>query len=349
MYLVKIVRLEILKKVKKARVFSIIIDTTTDVANLEQFSLVLRFVNDDNQPEECLIAVKVASDTSGKGLFDLFCEICNLYELDWENNLCAQSYVGAAYMQGQYSEVRSYIQDKNPQAIYIWRFSHILNLVIVDTCDKSTSMRNFFGELQSVISFMRARKRTAIFKKQKIKVYPDQRVCRIKNFSTTRWTSHDRAISIIYDRTSHEAENILNEAKTFASEKGLTKNCLSDVRVRRRKIIGDKAPTEHLIVNSLDKFRTEVYFVILDQITNSILMRFDGARNILKKFSILSYDRLMATSNGEPIPNDLFETLVQWIPNLQLEELKNEYLIFASSFKNLQSNLNLTSLSNSEN
>ncbi|XP_022161052.1 zinc finger MYM-type protein 1-like [Myzus persicae] len=426
----EIVRLEILKKVKKARVFSIIIDTTTDVANLEQFSLVLRFVNDDHQPEERLIAVKVASDASGKGLFDLFCEICNLYELDWENNLCAQSYDGAACMQGQYSGVRSYIQDKNPQAIYIWCFSHILNLVIVDTCDKSTSMRNFFGELQSVISFMRARKRTAIFKEQQIKVYPDQRVSRIKNFSTTRWTSHDRAISIIHDkyeallmtleeltnspdrdcsstaknlhiiissftfvlnlklmkkifcyttplsvylqspaidfiqaltmvdnvskqikklRTNHEAENLLNEAKTFASDNGLTESCLPEVHVRRRKIMAGEASTEHLIVNPLDKFRTEVYFVILDQITNSILMRFDGARNILKDFSILSYDRLMATSNGEPIPNDLFETLVQWIPNLQLEELKNEYLIFASSFKSLQSSLNLTSLSNSEN
>ncbi|KAL4097770.1 hypothetical protein QTP88_022492 [Uroleucon formosanum] len=415
----EIVRLEILKKVKKALVFSIIIDTTTDVANLEQFSLVLRFVNDDDQPEERLIAVKVASDASGKGLFDLFYEICNLYELDWENNLCAQSYDGAAYMQGQYSGVRSYIQDKNSQAIYIWCFSHILNLVIVDTCDISTSMRNFFGELQSVISFMRARKCTAIFKEQQIKVYPDQRVCRIKIFSTTRWTSHDRAISIIYDRyeapliilkeltnspdrdcsltaknlhiiispftfvlnlklmkkifcyttplsvylqspaidfiqaltmvdnvskqikklrTSHEAENVLNEAKTFASEKGLTESCLPDVRVRRRKIMVDEAPTEHLIVNSLDKFRTDIFFFfILDQITNSILMKFDGARNILKDFSILSYDCLMATSNGEPIPNDLFETLVQWIPNLQLEELKNEYLIFASSFKNLQS------------
>ncbi|XP_008190174.1 uncharacterized protein LOC103311999 [Acyrthosiphon pisum] len=277
---------------------------------------------------------------------------------------------------------------------------------------------------------MRARKRTAIFKEQQIKVYPDQRVCRIKHFSTTRWTSHDRAISIIHDkyeallmtleeltnspdrdcsstaknlhiiissftfvlnlklmekifcyttplsvylqspaidfiqaltrvdnvskqikklRTNHEAENVLDEAKTFASDNFLTESCLPEVHVRRRKIMAGEAPTEHLIVNPLDKFRTEVYFVILDQITNSILMRFDGARNILKDFSILSYDRLMATSNGEPIPNDLFETLVQWIPNLQLEELKNEYLIFASSFKSPQSNLNLTSLSNSEN
>jgi len=113
-------------------------------------------------------------------------------------------------------------------------------------------------------------------------------------------------------RTNHEAENLLNEAKTFASDNGLTESCLPEVHVRRRKIMAGEASTEHLIVNPLDKFRTEVYFVILDQITNSILMRFDGARNILKDFSILSYDRLMATSNGELIPNDLFEILVQW-------------------------------------
>jgi len=150
-------------------------------------------------------------------------------------------------------------------------------------------------------------------------------------------------------RANYEAKYLLNEAKPFTSDKGLTESCVPDVRVRRRKIMPGEAPTEHVIVNPLDKFKTEVYFVILDQITNSILMRFDGARNILKDFSILSHDRLMATCNGEPIPNDLFETLVQWIPSLQLEELKNEYLIFVSSFKNLHSSLNLTSISNSEN
>jgi len=150
-------------------------------------------------------------------------------------------------------------------------------------------------------------------------------------------------------RTNGEAKNLLNEAKTFASDKDLTESFLPDVRVRRRKIMPGEASSEHVIVNPLDKFKTEVYFVILDQITNSILMRFDGARNILKDFSILSHDHLMATCNGEPIPNNLFETLVQWIPSLQLEELKNEYLIFASSFKNLHSSLILTSLTNSEN
>jgi len=99
--------------------------------------------------------------------------------LDWENNLCAQSYDGAACIQGQKVNILKCVHTNRTK---IWCFSHILNLVIVDTCDKSTSMRNFFGELQSVISFMRARKRTAIFKEQQIKVYPDQRSVALKFF-----------------------------------------------------------------------------------------------------------------------------------------------------------------------
>jgi len=56
----------------------------------------------------------------------------------------------------------------------------------------------------------------------------------------------------------------------------------------------------------------------------------------------------MATSNGKPIPKNLFVSLSQWIPNLLLEELKNEYLTFSKSFKNLQAGLNLTILNKSD-
>lgn len=194
------VRDQILKKIKKSGVFSFIIDTTTDVSNFEQFSLVLRFVNDDGEVEERLVAMKVTSDASGLGMFNLLCEICKNYEIDWENNLCAQSYDGAASMQGHYSGVRSYVQQKNSRAIYVWCFSHILNLVVVDSCDKNKTMRIFFGNLQSIIAFMRARKRTATFIEAQKKFYSNDRVCKIKNFSPTRWTSHHRALNVIYSK-----------------------------------------------------------------------------------------------------------------------------------------------------
>lgn len=47
------------------------IDPTTDVANLEQFSFILRFVNDEGGVKERLVAVKLTREASGLGMFNL--------------------------------------------------------------------------------------------------------------------------------------------------------------------------------------------------------------------------------------------------------------------------------------
>ncbi|KAL4100656.1 hypothetical protein QTP88_020691 [Uroleucon formosanum] len=405
----EMVREEILKRVKQAGVFSIIIDTTTDVSNLEQFSLVLRFINEEGQTEERLIAMKVAHDPTGLGMFNVFSDICIKYNIDWETNLCAQSYDGAASMQGQYSGVRSFV---------------------VDTCDKCLSVRNFFGEVQSLISYMRARKRTAIFLEQQTKCYPSERPCRTKNFSTTRWTSHDRALSVISKKysaflktleelinstdreTSSTASNlyrimtsfkfILNlfllenifshttplsiylqsssidfiqaitmvdvcaknlsdlrsqqsfnnliiKTKSFVNKIGLVECELPSIRSRRRKLLAGEVVSDEVIINPYDQFKIEVYYVILDQINTSIISRFDGARGILSNLSLLTFDRLKATGEGTEISDDHFIALKNWIPSLNLDDLKMEYSIFAKSFIKLYNGMNLSNIkSNNE-
>lgn len=47
-----------------------------------------------------LTAMKVAHDSTGLGMFNVFCDICIKYNIHWETKLCAQSYDGAASMQG---------------------------------------------------------------------------------------------------------------------------------------------------------------------------------------------------------------------------------------------------------
>jgi len=71
---------------------------------------------------------------------------------------------------------------------------------VVDTCDSCTDTKNFFGHLQSIIEFTRARKRTAVFIECQHDLYPEERIRRIKSFSNTRWTSHDRVITVVYER-----------------------------------------------------------------------------------------------------------------------------------------------------
>ncbi|KAL5246233.1 hypothetical protein ACI65C_013641 [Semiaphis heraclei] len=135
-------------------------------------------ISSQNQDKinERLLCLEAASDASGKGMFDTFCAIAEKYQINWKDKLCAQAYDGAASMQGAYSGLKTFIQNENPRAVYIWCFVHILNLAIVDTLDSSTDTRNFFGDLQELIGFMRARKRTAMFyeyqKKTKTKQKP---------------------------------------------------------------------------------------------------------------------------------------------------------------------------------
>jgi len=112
--------------------------------------------------------------------------------------LCAQSYDGAASMQGEYSGLRTLIQKETPRALYIWCFAHQINLMIVDTCDCCEDTRNFFGEVQSLEAYMRARKRTAVFVNCQKELNPTERVRRLKHFSDTRWTSHGRVIDVIH-------------------------------------------------------------------------------------------------------------------------------------------------------
>jgi len=185
---------------KKAGIFSVIIDTTTDISNQEQFTFVVRFVNEKGKIEERLLALEIANDGTGKGLFDLFCTITSKYNIDWVNNLCGQAYDGAAAMQGIYSGLRTLIQQKNPKTIYVWCFAHLLNLVVVDTCDSCIDTKNFLGDVQALIFFMKSRKRTSVFVDCQRKLYENKRVQRLKSFSDTRWTSHDRVLSIIYDK-----------------------------------------------------------------------------------------------------------------------------------------------------
>lgn len=56
----------------------------------------------------------------------------------------------------------------------------------------------YFSNVQSLTVYMSARKRTAEFIDTQTKLHTNTKILRLKNLSTTRWSSHDRAINVIY-------------------------------------------------------------------------------------------------------------------------------------------------------
>ena len=109
----EIIRSKILMEIKKSGIFSVIIDTTTDISKMEPFCLVVRYVF-EGEIYERLIALTNVLDSTGLGMFQSFCKITEKYNLNGKKNLCAQGYDGAASMQGIYSDLRTHIQNYNP-------------------------------------------------------------------------------------------------------------------------------------------------------------------------------------------------------------------------------------------
>ncbi|KAL4142041.1 hypothetical protein QTP88_004573 [Uroleucon formosanum] len=227
--LADMVRTNILKQVNKSGQFAVIIDTTTDVSNQEQFTVILRYI-DEGKPQERLVALETAADSTGLGMFKMFCSITEKHNIKWKTQMIAQTYDGAASMQGKYSGLKTRIQAENLQAMFTWCFAHKLNLVIVDTCDCCINTKNFFGDVGALIEFMRARKRTAAFVECQEILNPKEQKRRIKRFSNTRWTSHDRALVVIQEKYPALLKALENISKANDSDRDTTsmaKNLIS--------------------------------------------------------------------------------------------------------------------------
>jgi len=80
--------------------------------------------------------------------------------------------------------------------------------------------------------------------------------------------------------------------------------------------------SDEVITNPYDQFKIEIFCVVLDQINTSIISRFEGAQGILSNLSLLTFDRLKATSAGTELFDDHFIALKNWIPSLSLDNLK---------------------------
>ncbi|XP_008181768.1 zinc finger MYM-type protein 1-like [Acyrthosiphon pisum] len=191
------VLLNIINSIKEAGIFSILVDETQDLSRHEQVSFIIRFVDDSFQIHEQFLGFYKTSHTDSETLANLIKKVLSDSGLDIQN-LRGQCYDGAAAMRGSYTGVQARIREENPIALYVHCYAHILNLCLVDLSKQVSYVRNTFGTLQSLYSFVGASsKRNAVFESVYLASTQHNGPKKLKSLSETRWSCRAEALKAV--------------------------------------------------------------------------------------------------------------------------------------------------------
>lgn len=150
-------------------------DLTFDLSRKEQISFIVRYINNNGNICERLLALKESAITTSVQIFYVFQNICNELSLDWVNFMGGQSYDSAQNMRGQNSELQALIKEKCPSATYIWCTAHNrLNLVVVKAVSSSLDAVDLFGNIETLYNFICERNELLTMKKYKINIQQDK-------------------------------------------------------------------------------------------------------------------------------------------------------------------------------
>ncbi|CAG9814624.1 unnamed protein product [Phaedon cochleariae] len=147
------VRNEITRIVKKAKYYTIILDSTPDICHTEQITFVIRCVNTTDGKVDILeffLGFFPVTNTTGEGLCNfLLKKLLPSLQLEVKD-IRGQGYDNGSNMKGKNIGLQKRILDINPRALYVPCAAHTLNLVVNDAASSSGEIYGFFDVVQEV-------------------------------------------------------------------------------------------------------------------------------------------------------------------------------------------------------
>nr|XP_033788667.1 zinc finger MYM-type protein 1-like [Geotrypetes seraphini]XP_033788668.1 zinc finger MYM-type protein 1-like [Geotrypetes seraphini]XP_033788669.1 zinc finger MYM-type protein 1-like [Geotrypetes seraphini]XP_033788671.1 zinc finger MYM-type protein 1-like [Geotrypetes seraphini] len=176
------------EELHKSTFVAVLTDEFSDVANLSQLSISVRYVTDDSGPKERFLRFIKVTDRSSHGISTLILQ--TLKEFKCLKKLVAQAFDGAPVIASNLQAVQSMIRNEAPDVIYVHCYAHILNLVLSQSVGYIRQCKIFFAALSGIAEFFtKSNKRTQLLD-EVIKV-------RIPAVANTQWNYHSQIVNIV--------------------------------------------------------------------------------------------------------------------------------------------------------
>uniref|UniRef100_A0A8C5PB73 Zinc finger MYM-type protein 1 n=1 Tax=Leptobrachium leishanense TaxID=445787 RepID=A0A8C5PB73_9ANUR len=246
----------VINHVKRAKYYSVSVDSSEDASHIDQLTVVLRYL-EGNQPVERFLTFLPSTGHKGEEMSNALLTFLNDVGLTIQE--CrGQSYDNASNMSGHYKGMQARIVSLNKYAKYIPCFAHSLNLVGKDAANSCSEAVTFFDFVQALYVFFSGSTRR--YKKLKDKL--DEKglsVSMPKSLSDTRWSCRaDACQALVHGYES--IRDIFLEVSANCEEKSECRN------------------TAKGLLNQMSKLETGIFA----EFWNTVLQRFNSSSKTLQ-------------------------------------------------------------------
>ena len=224
---------EVKSEEKKHFFYSVIVDETSDMSKLEQFSVSVSYLDSKGAKQERFLKFIEVERTDGAflnekltaALLDLGLDPCRAVSIAAD---------GASNMSGVYRGLAAQFREAAPLVLYTHCYAHVLNLVVKDLLQDINNLKHVMGVLQSLYNFLESHstKRHNIYMNIDLGDQNSKVVKVVKNLSATRWSMRHDAVQAVKEEFPRVLKclHVLSEDKdaaTSSTADSLLKNIFS--------------------------------------------------------------------------------------------------------------------------